>query len=260
MQDHFLITRIHRIIMVDDKDEYPDKITEFSSKLTLNELIYHISGKTSILFGGKQLDTKPNTIRLLPKGEFGEYVVDRIEAGSCIDVFFDTDVSLSNEAFVCDGNNKKISELFKKIFAKWVSREEGYYFECLSLLYKIFAEMQKTRYATREQATKIQPAVDYIHNHFMKERICSEKLSELCGVSYSYLRRLFISEFGTTPKKYAVQLKINHACDLLRSKRFSVTQISNMLGYESVSFFSRQFKEYSGISPTAFLQKYRSSK
>ncbi|MDD6564137.1 MAG: AraC family transcriptional regulator [Clostridiales bacterium] len=39
-----------------------------------------------------------------------------------------------------------------------------------------------------------------------------------------------------------------------------MTQVANLCGYEDVYYFSRQFKNYVGVTPSAFEQRYKSSK
>ncbi|MGN1047441.1 MAG: helix-turn-helix domain-containing protein [Eubacteriales bacterium] len=150
--------------------------------------------------------------------------------------------------------------MFQKIFSCWVGKEEGYYFECISLLYKIFSEMQRKNYVPMEHVRKIQPAADAIHNLFLRENFTTDRLAAMCDMSESYFKRLFKEKYGVPPKKYIIQLKINHACELLRLERYTVTQVAEMCNFSDVYFFSRQFKEYMGITPTKFIKKYKSSK
>ena len=156
--------------------------------------------------------------------------------------------------------NPTIANLFKKLFAVWISKNDGYYFECISLLYKIFAEMQKKNYIPQNQYDLIKPAIEYVEENFLANKISVPFLADRCGISEAYLKKLFIKKFGMSPIKYIIRLKINHACDLLRSKRYSVTQVAEICGYDNVYFFSRQFKEYVGTSPSVFVEKYISSK
>lgn len=224
-------------------------------------MILHLSGQTTVKFNGLTLKTEKDMIRFLPKGENKEYTVDRIEKGECIDIFFDTDKPISAVAFVLKLKNKTIIEnLFKKIFSVWVSKNEGYYFERISLLYKIFAELNKQNYIPENQYKAIKPAIDYINDNFLNDKISTLQLANLCSISESYLKKLFIKKFGVPPVRYIIGLKINYASDLLRSNLYTITQISEMCGYSNVYFFSRQFKEYSGITPTEFQKKYKSSK
>ena len=260
MNNDFVITSISRIIFV-GKDEYKDPVLHFGSNLKYNELIYYLSGEAEIKFNGLSLKREKDSINFLPKGKTDEYIVFNREKSECIDIYFDTDVPVSDVAFVQKiQNNITVANLFKKAFSVWVAKNEGYYFECISLLYKIFAEMQKESYIPEKQYKAIKPAIDYIGENFLKNKITIAELTETCGISESYLNKLFIKKFGISPLKYIIQMKINYACDLLKSEEYSISQIAESCGYGNVYFFSRQFKEYVGISPTEFFKKYKSSK
>ena len=104
MTENFIITDICRVVLV-GKNEYPDSKISFADPLVSNELIYHFSGKSTVHFNGKSLTIKSNTIRYLPKGENREYVVEKEKPGECIDIFFNTDIPLSDEAFTIDIGN-----------------------------------------------------------------------------------------------------------------------------------------------------------
>lgn len=260
MNKDFIITNISAVIFV-DKDKHKGKVISFRSDLKTNELIYFLSGSSQVTFNGTTFRREANTINFLPKGKNKGYTVNKQQIGECIDIFFDTNIPISEIAFVQDvRNNVSIANLFKKIFSVWVAKNEGYYFECISLLYKIFAEMQKEHYLSEKQYLSIKPAIDYIAENFLKEKITIAKLTDLCKISESYLKKLFVKKFGVSPLRYIIQMKINYACDLLRSEDYSVAQVAEICGYGNAYFFSRQFKEYIGLSPTEFLKKYTSSK
>ena len=214
-----------------------------------------------MFFDDLVLETKPNTIRFLPQGETKRYDVLRHERGECIDVFFRADRPISKQAFVMNASqNEKIGVLFKKLFSTWVSKKEGYYFESVSLLYRIFAEMLKDSPISKQHKSKIAPAMDMIHSDFLTRDFSLSELAATCKMGESYFQKLFKEIHGISPKKYIIQLKINHACDLLRLERYTVTQIAELCNFSDVYFFSRQFKEYMGITPTQFVNKYKSSK
>jgi len=260
MNRDFLITGIRRVIFV-GKKEYPEGKVAFKNPLRNNELIFHLSGQETVHFNGKILHTGENTVRFLPKGENREYIVETLEAGDCIDIFFAADRPVAAEAFVMKcPQSAAVAALFKKIFSVWVAKDEGYYFECISLLYRIFAQLQKESYIPESQYRTIKPAIDYIQEHFRGEKIAVEMLADRCGISPSYLKKLFLKKYGMPPSKYVISRKINYACDLLQSGLYNVTQAAEHCGYTDICFFSRQFKAYMGISPTAFMEKYKSSK
>ena len=261
MNNSLIVYDINRIILV-SKHEYPENRTVFSSKeLYYHELIYHFSGTSTVFFNNERLMIKPNVIRFLPKGDCNKYVVERSEGGECIDICFSSNLPLSDKAFVFEVQNEKIATLFKKIFSRWVQKSEGYYLECISILYKILAEMQKKTYLPENLFEKIKPAIDFIqHNFLSQDTITAEKLVSLCGISYSYIKRIFALKFNISPKRYILQLKMNYACDLLRHGEHTISQISEICGYSDIYTFSHQFKTEFGLSPTDFIKKYKSSK
>lgn len=255
MNRDFIITKIDRVILYGGS---APKTTAFTHKyMDLHEVLLHLSGRSTARFNGQTFEWGPGVLCYLPKGEVQEYTVEREELGECIDIFFDTDFPLSSQAFSQKiKNDKMMTNRFKKLFALWVAKGEGYSFECLSLLYKIFADLQKQTYLPERQTGTIQPALDHINEHFRAKKIPIGELAERCGISQSYLKKLFIKRFGLPPAKYIIQLKINYACDLLRSDLYNITQVAEHCGYENVYYFSRQFKEYMGVSPKTFAAKY----
>lgn len=261
MEESVIIYDIKRIVFV-EKDEYPErKIVFHSKKLLHHELIYHFSGTTTVYFNKETLITAPNTIRYLPQGDCERYTVDQTERGDCIDIVFSSNIPLNETPFVTEIKNEKIATSFKKIFSVWVQKDVGYRLECISLLYKILAEMQKTSYLPDSQYLKIKPAIDYIHKHFLnQESITANTLTSICGISYSYIKKLFTLKYKVSPKRYILQLKMNYACDLLQHREHTISQIAEICGYGDVYTFSHQFKIEFGISPTKFIKKYKSSK
>ena len=261
MDERLIITNINRIVLVGE-NEYPEKTTQFPSKYLYNhELIYHFSGESTVYFNKETLKTFPNSIRYLPIGPCEKYIVDRKKHGECIDICFTSNIPLADSAFVIPVKNEKIASLFKKIFTLWATKGEEYYLESISLLYKIIAEMRKSRYLSDAQFQKIKPAIEYIHNNFLSnEKITAEKLTQLCGISYTYIKRIFSLKYKLSPKRYILQLKMNYACDLLRYTEHTVSQVAELCGYNDVYTFSHQFKVEFGSSPINFQKKYQSSK
>ncbi len=258
MENEFIITKIEQVILV-GKEKYKGRKITFSNEIQYNELIFHFSGESTVYFGSEALRITPNTIRFLPQGTTSRYEVERKEPSECIDVFFKADRAISDKAFAIDASKKEyIGSLFKKLFATWIGKGEGYYFESISLLYKIFAQIQKRSYIPNMHYNKIKPAIEEIDKNLLNKQLSNEALASLCGISSSYLKKLFNEKFGVPPKKYIIQKKINYACELLRLKRYTVSEISAMSNFSDVYFFSRQFKEYMGITPTEFIKKYKS--
>ena len=162
MQKEFIITSIHRIILV-GKNEYPKKTLHFYPELKYNELIFHLSGNTLVNFDGDTFSTAAGTVRFLPKGKAKNYSVNKINNSECIDIYFETDLPISKKAFTVDmSHSKKLPMLFKKAFSVWVAKDDGYYFRSLSLVYEILAELLRDNYIPEEKYNVIKPAIKYI--------------------------------------------------------------------------------------------------
>ncbi|MBQ4154400.1 MAG: helix-turn-helix transcriptional regulator [Clostridia bacterium] len=257
MNDFFLITNVRNVFLIDEK-KYPNNRTEYLPNLIANEIIYRPNGYSTVNFDGKTIKTSPGSVYILPKKNGGKYTVDFEEPDIFIDIFFDTDVPVFDKPMLLSTkNNANLNSLFHKAFSCWVKKEKGYKFECISIINKIFAELLKENYIPDNKFKKIEPAINYIEKNFLNQNICCEKLTELCEINYSYLQRLFNEKFGLPPKKYIIQLKINYARQLLASGTYSVSRTAEECGFSNVYFFSRQFKEYTGLSPTEYIVKKR---
>ncbi len=73
-------------------------------------------------------------------------------------------------------------------------------------------------------------------------------LGEVFGYSYSYITQAFSAVMGISLHSYYRQQRMKMAVELLEQE-FSVTQVAEMLGFDSLPSFSRAFKGLYGISP-----------
>ncbi|MEE1042476.1 MAG: AraC family transcriptional regulator [Clostridia bacterium] len=75
------------------------------------------------------------------------------------------------------------------------------------------------------------------------------KYSNLSGSS---LKRLFKKNCGIGVMDYYINLKIDYAKKYIRENEYNMSQIASMLGYDSIHYFSNQFKTRTGMSPTEY--------
>ncbi len=83
--------------------------------------------------------------------------------------------------------------------------------------------------------------------------------AEFChnsGVNYNNFRREFKRITGFSPGHYHMQLRIDEACRLLQYTHYSVGQITRELGFDSIYYFSRLFKQKVGVSPVNYRAKF----
>ena len=75
------------------------------------------------------------------------------------------------------------------------------------------------------------------------------ELAEICGLSETHLRRLFLERTGYSPKEYIDRQKMLLAGETLQTTEKSIGEIARAFGYMDPFHFSRRFKEIMGISP-----------
>lgn len=79
-----------------------------------------------------------------------------------------------------------------------------------------------------------------------------EDIAEHTKMSKQYCMRLFKKHMSTTINDYILELRMKHAAYLLRATYMNVNQAADYLGFSSVSYFSRAFKKYFGVSPSEY--------
>ena len=85
------------------------------------------------------------------------------------------------------------------------------------------------------------------------EPITIKELSRKVGTNECYLKKGFKEMFGTTIFEFYQNQRMEHAKYLLYEKGLSVTEVSAMLGYSSISHFSTAFKKHTGLKPCELL-------
>jgi two-component system, response regulator YesN len=63
---------------------------------------------------------------------------------------------------------------------------------------------------------------------------------------------LFKEHFAESFSDYIIRIRMEKAEQLLHNPKLKVYEIADQLGYKSLTYFSRQFREYYGTSPGDF--------
>jgi len=88
-------------------------------------------------------------------------------------------------------------------------------------------------------------------NEFTKLNI-SSYISDKLNKDYTYLSNLFSAIEGITIEQYLINHKIEKAKELIAYNELNLTEISQYLGYSSLSHLSNQFKKVTGLTPSHF--------
>jgi AraC family transcriptional regulator len=106
--------------------------------------------------------------------------------------------------------------------------------------------------ANEADREKISKAREILLEH-IGEPLTIKELSRKVAINECYLKKGFKEMFGTTIFDFYQGQRMEHARYLLYEKGLSVTEVSIMLGYSSISHFSTAFKKHTGLKPCELL-------
>ena len=226
---------------------------------------YFYGGESVFQFqDGTQITVHTGDCIYLPMGS--GYVVDHApsmgdQPNGCVAINFVLDAPFSYPPFkIHISSQQAFHASFLTAIRLWKRKGPGDRALCLSELYRILAQLQQQH---RQQYTpgKIQallpPAEEYISEHLTEQTIRTAVLAEKCGISESYLRKLFQRVYGAAPAEYARQQRLAYARELLASGEYTVSAAAELSGFRDCAYFSREFKKLYRISPADYIKARR---
>ncbi len=82
-----------------------------------------------------------------------------------------------------------------------------------------------------------------------------ENVASRYGISSRYLQKLFLQYTGLTPKLYSKINRFQNSLRLVTQKDTSLTSIAYHCGYFDQSHFIREFKSFTGVTPSGYLSE-----
>lgn len=100
----------------------------------------------------------------------------------------------------------------------------------------------------------VQFMIEYIHEHYAED-ITLDKMASQLYISKNYLNQLFKKVTGETLTNYVIRVRIEKAKTLLKDGNHLIYEVSEMVGYQNVPYFSTLFKKYCGVSPSDMIKR-----
>ena len=105
--------------------------------------------------------------------------------------------------------------------------------------------------ALRYPYNKVNEVAEYIQQH-CHEKISLQSLADHFFVSKCYMSRKFKEATNYTVNEYVTVQRLKKARKLLETTDYSMTQVSEETGFESVSYFEKVFKKHMGLTPLKY--------
>ena len=103
----------------------------------------------------------------------------------------------------------------------------------------------------------VEQAIHYMREN-IEQHITMDEVLRYVGYSQSHFSSVFKKKTSMSPLSYFNRLKVEHACELLKTTDLKVNQICYKVGIEDSLYFSRLFSKVMGMSPTAYKLRVKS--
>ena len=151
---------------------------------------------------------------------------------------------------------RSLCHAVRRIIAELKGREYGHRtvvkgLACafLASLFRLCRDMEPgPEQPTHPGVGRIAPALQYMTNHYAED-IDVQDLADLCNVSLTHFRRLFLAAVGKPPLQHLAQLRVRMAGAILAESDRPISQVAYEVGFESINTFNRQFRAIFGVSP-----------
>ena len=157
--------------------------------------------------------------------------------------------------------NEEQKDVINKLFETVKSRENGYQFIAIGLVYQLiglFIRFNQYSYESDEsnekdarKVMKLKKALAFIRENSDKE-ISLDEIAASADLSTKYFCSFFKEMTGKSPIEYLNSYRIEKACRKLIGGELSVTQIAYGTGFNDLSYFIKTFKKQKGCSPSAY--------
>lgn len=143
-----------------------------------------------------------------------------------------------------------IHEIGKAGALRWSDAHSGLLLACLARVVSLVEQGQRRA----ELHPALARACDHAREHFV-DALTPALLARHAGVSVSHLNGLFRRQLGHSPMQHVEMLRIERACQLLRSPYTRVSETAPACGFADPNYFVRVFKRRMGYSPARWRKR-----
>jgi len=246
------------------------------------ELYYLIKGERFIFIENQTYRLRKGTLVILDKNQihktepteslYHDSIIIEIKEEP-FSAFFSSDGRLSLQQFfkryhgVWEFNTqgqKYIESLLLRLIEEVQKKEPGYELMTKLKLSELFVFIMRYNFqkdsmsAAAMQKSSKHKTVSEVVNYITRNYMLSESLEELSNhffVNKYYLSRIFKEITGFTITEYINIQRIQQAQKLLSDSDYNISEIAELLGYETASYFEKVFKKYMETTPLKYRKK-----
>jgi len=155
-----------------------------------------------------------------------------------------------------DINSPAVIALFNTAYYACELEPEGYEFTVRDAMSKVIMLLngQKEKQAIRVETIKeqrLKQMLNWIEEHYM-DKVTVEQIAGAAGICVRECQRTFSTVIQDTPIRYLIRRRIVIAADMLKSSNATNSEICAHCGFESQSYFTKQFRLVMGVTPKQY--------
>ncbi len=108
---------------------------------------------------------------------------------------------------------------------------------------------------SRVENEKLERVVQYVLENY-EQRIMLDEVAAIANLSVSAFCRFFKLRTRKTFSRFLNEFRISMAGKLLTSREQSISEVCYAVGFRNLSNFNRQFKEFTGFTPSQYVKQY----
>ena len=241
--ENALVTRVKVFAIKFDKRE-----RQHVPARNFHSLTCRFSGRISVETDALSLLSTPGTVTYIPAGQ--AYDTEVQEEGKMIAVHFTMEEALALPPAVINADEELAGRFTDLLECYRIRRDRAP--ACMAAFYGILANLSRVESSVSKEKNVIAAARDYIERHFHQSDLSISHLAARLDISDSYLRREFHVSYGIGPLAYLKKIRIEHAKTLLNTGYYAVSNVAELCGFSSHSYFSAEFRRLTGVSPSEY--------
>lgn len=239
------------------------------------ELFYVVDGKGEFNIQGQRFPVKANDFVIInPQVEHTE--LSSLDEPLEYIVLGIRGLSFSNLTPVSEGGHpfsffnlrdeqKDILRYLNAMVQEATSQSMSYELVCHNLLEILLIKILRHQHFDLEvgkqsKATKDISFIKHYLETYYHESIQLEDLASMTHLSRFYISHSFKKEIGMSPMEYLIDIRIKESKILLRTTNYSISQVADIVGFTTPTYFSKQFRKSTGISPTDYREQFQGVK
>jgi AraC-like DNA-binding protein len=108
--------------------------------------------------------------------------------------------------------------------------------------------------STQAGLQRLNAVFSFIFDKF-SENITLDEISEVANMSPTAFCRYFKSHTNKSFSQFLIETRIHHSCKLIMNEEITLSEIAFKSGFNSLSYFTKQFKKVTGLTPLEYKKK-----